>query len=189
VDQATSLKKGATLDRGATLDKGATSSRAILALMVADGLLFLATAAFGFLVAGAARYAQHFVLALMTLVVTVLIHVVVFTYLTATFKMMSQAVHLGRLDDAALARAKVFKRRVARWVGLSFVTLLPVIAFGALSDRDASWGVWHFASACLTVVVHVAAFAGEYHAASANARLMADVFDAYNVRRRAQATR
>ncbi len=158
-------------------------TRSLLAFFVADALLFAGVATLGFFVDGVDYYAQHFALALFAIVLTVLIHVIVFMYLAVSSKMMIQAVHLGELDEEPLHTAKRYKSSVVRWVGASFLTLLPVVAFGALTDRDPGWRTLHFASACVAIAMHFSAFVAEYKHVSANASLMACVFDAYNAKR------
>ncbi len=133
-------------------------NRILPALVLTDVVLLCAAATLGLFVDGDRLYAQHFGLAMFALVLTLLIHVVVFTYFSVTGRMISQAVFIGRLDRAPLERVKLHKRHVARCVGLSFLAIVVVAAFGALAVRNEAWHLWHLAAAFVVLAVNAWAF-------------------------------
>jgi len=155
-------------------------SRVFPALVFSDILLLCAAAALGFLVDGDKLYPQHFGLAIFTIVLTILIHVVVFTYFSVTGRMMSQAVFIGKLDRTPLDRIKLHKWQAGRRVGMAVLSIVVVSAFGALSAREGSGHNWHLVAAFLVVAVNTWAFYGEYDLVVRQSELMTQVLSDYD---------
>jgi hypothetical protein len=145
--------------------------------------LFIVTGTLGLLIGRYNVYPAHFVLAMFTLAVTVLIHVIAFTYFAASGRMMSQAVLLGHLDKGPLEQAKQFQARVGMCVGVAFVTLIPVVALGGIVQRDPSLATWHLACGVLALIVNAAMFRAEMGFIRRNSELMKSVYAEYNARR------
>ena len=58
--------------------------------------------------------------------------------------------------------------------------ILVVMAFGALSDGDSSWHLWHLAAAMVMLGVNAGAFYIEYGLIVLNRIMMDDVLERYN---------
>ena len=160
-------------------------TRVLAALIVADMILFVASGVLGLLVDGDRLYPEHFILALLTAFVTVLTHVVVFTYFAAAGRMVSQAVLIGHLDREPLMRCRRLKSRATACVGVGVGTLVALIAFGSLVAQDHGWHVWHLVAALIALVANAGAFYVEYVHVATHSRLMTEVVAAYNVARAA----
>lgn len=104
--------------------------KAFLGLASANTLLLFATAALG-LFAESVGETRHVALAIFTLLLSVLVQVLTFTYFTVTGKMIGQAVHIGGLGDECLQTVKRLKMRVTRCLGVSVVSLVLVTGSGA----------------------------------------------------------
>lgn len=155
-------------------------NRVFPAAAFADLLLLTVTAVLGATVDGTHLFAQHFSLALFTSLLTVLIHVVVFTYFSATGRMISQAVWIGHLDHAPLDRVRHFKARVIRWVAGAVGTIVLVGSLGATCAGDPAWRWAHTAAALLAITVNAAAFHIEYGYIFQNRELMNKVLAEYD---------
>lgn len=158
--------------------------RVLGALAVAGLLVLLGAAVLGLAVGDDAAFRRHFALALFAAVLTLLIHVVVFTYFSVTARMISQAVLIGDLDRAALASVRALKRRIAVCVGAAALSIVVVVSFGALIESDYSWHWWHLGAAAAAIGVNAWAYFVEYDCVFRNGRLIEDVFAAYDAKRR-----
>ena len=161
-------------------------NRVFTAAAFADILLLTITAVLGTIVEGTHLFGQHFSLALFTSLLTVLIHVVVFTYFSATGRMISQAVWIGHLDHAPLDRVRHFKARVIRWVAGAVGTIVLVGSLGATCAGDPAWRWGHAAAALLAITVNAGAFYIEYGYIRQNRELMTTVLAAYDAARTAR---
>lgn len=136
--------------------------KAFLGLASANVLLLVATAALG-LASESLGATRHVALAIFTLLLSVLVQVLTFTYFTVTGKMIGQAVHIGGLDAQHLQTVRNLKKRVTRCLGVSVVSLVLVTGSGAdlWSGGEAASGVlgphvlWGFAA---TAVLALALF-------------------------------
>ena len=162
--------------------------RIFVSLAISSLIVLSASAALGLMVQDSTFYAAHFGLSLFSVILTALIHVIVFTYFTVTGKMIVQAVSTGHLDDEPLQRVRDYKLRVTRCLGSSVAAILLVMAFGALSDGDSSWHLWHFAAAMLMLGVNAGAFYIEYGLIVLNRIMMGDVLERYNALKPDQGT-
>ena len=160
-------------------------NRVFAAAAFADILLLTVTAVLGTMVDGTRLFGQHFSLALFASLLTVLIHVVVFTYFSATGRMISQAVYIGHLDHAPIDRVRQFKARVIRWVAASVGTIVLVGSLGATCAGDPAWRWGHTAAALLAITVNTVAFCIEHGYICENRKLMTMVLTAYDAARTA----
>ena len=158
-------------------------NRVFPAVVFADLLLLTVTAVLGTTVDGTHLFGQHFSLALFTSLLTVLIHVVVFTYFSATGRMISQAVWIGHLDHAPLDRVRHFKARVIRWVAGAVGTIVLVGSLGATCATDPAWRWGHAAAAILAIAINAVAFHIEFGYILQNRELMTTVLDQYDAAR------
>jgi len=154
-------------------------SRFLASLAIADLILVVGTATLGTLVQGDRLYAEHLIAAVLTAILTILIHAIVLTYFSATGRMMSQAIFIGRLDRAPIERIAKTKAGTIRWIAVGWLSLCIVIAFGALSARTHAWHAWHFAAAAMALMANAAAFYAHYNAVCENASLMRTVLAEY----------
>jgi hypothetical protein len=155
-------------------------NRVFSAMAVADILLLVSSAVLGLLAEGKHLYVQHFALALFTIVLSVLIHVVVFTYFAATSRMISQAVLIRHLDQSPIARTREFKGRIAKLTLLGALSLVVTGAFGALIDTNEQWKWMHLTAAFATIAIHTWIFWVDFDCIHRNGCLMESVFDEYN---------
>lgn len=134
-------------------------------LIVLLGVVGLGSAA---LEAGPSR---HVLLALFALLLSCLIQVIAFTYLTVTGKMIAQAVHLGDLGMDAIDDVKRIKRTFARLLVLVVGAVLFATITGARHWRSEG-GAWpHLIAALVVLAVHVGAYYRQYGLVVENAAL------------------
>lgn len=155
-------------------------NRVFAAAAFADLLLLAGAAVLGATINGDHRYAQHFSLGLFASLFTALLHVVVFTYFSATGRMISQAVWIGHLDRGPLDSVRDFKSRVIRWVAAGFGSIVVVASLGAVCARDPTWRLWHAAASILAITVNAVAFYAQHGCIHRNMELMTTVFEAYD---------
>jgi hypothetical protein len=122
---------------------------------------------------------RHVLLAVLTLLLSCLIQVGGFTYLTITGKVIAQAVHVGKLDQAAIASAKLLKRRFTHQLALTFSAIILATASGASAWRSGNPSVFHALMAGLTIVTHALAWRNEFRLIRANELLVASTLAAY----------
>lgn len=159
-------------------------TRILASLVFADTVLWVGTGVLGALVDQSRFYPQHFILAIFTIILTVLIHVIVFTYFSVTSRMISQAVFIGHLDQEPLERIKTHKRRAAVCLAVGFLSLVPVVALGALTARGHEWAWWHLGSVSAALAANLWSFFGEYECVARHSRMMGEVLERYTSNRR-----
>ena len=157
--------------------------RIFVCLLVANALLLVATGAFG-VVATRVSVERHILLAVFTLLMSCLVQVVAFTYLTVTGKMIAQAVHLAGLDHAILSQVKRLKRAVTLCLPLVFLPMVLVAATGASLWRGGAESGLHYLAAGGVLGAHLWAWWREYAVILANADLLRRVLEQYSARGR-----
>ncbi len=155
--------------------------RIFASLAVANLLLFSLAAGLGMYAAEAGTH-RHVLVAVLGGLCSCLTQVLGFTYLTVTGKVMTQAVHLGNLDRAALIEAKGLKRRFIRALPLAILSLLAAVATGAAALRGLGSGNHAIASLVL-FPVHAWAFTLQYQVIARNAVLLARSLEGYEAAR------
>jgi len=128
---------------------------------------------------------RHILLAVFSLILTCLIQVMAFTYLTVTGKTIAQAVHLAALDTGALKDAKRIKQSLARHLALLILAVVFVTASGANVWRVGGGRTMHLAAAFAVLLAHVFVLSRQYALIVANADLLNRTLAEY-ARRRAE---
>jgi hypothetical protein len=158
--------------------------RYFLVLAVLGGSLLFADMVLGFVAASevpgphAVGRAVHLLFSLLTVVVLLGIHSIVYTYFVATGKWAGEVVRVYQLPDWFLAHAKRNKRRAFRFV-MGSMTAIAVAAWlgGAADTLGTRYALWHLAAAALAVAFNLGSFVVEYAAIVGHARLLADLKD------------
>jgi hypothetical protein len=149
---------------------------AIGQVFVLAGTFVLGTVSPGF----AGLRDRHIVLAVFTLLLTCLVQVIGFTYLTVTGKMMAQAVHLARLPVEFIRLVRGIKKRFTRLVAVTVLTCVLAAATGGNRWRAGPDGWVHGSAAVLQVVALGAVLLREYGLIVENAALVRQLLTAYN---------
>lgn len=157
--------------------------RVFKSLAVGDTIVLAGTLFVGWIASTDRLINLHIALAVFASLLTAMIHAVVFTYFTATGKMIRQAVFIGKLDMGYSEDVGRLKRAIARTVGWAMLVLLANIAIGATVWRQPQHHWWHLASATATLVVTVYAFLLQTDLIARNATLMQKVMTEYNQKR------
>jgi hypothetical protein len=158
--------------------------RYFLVLAVLGGSLLLADMVLGFVAASevpgphAVGRAVHLLFSLLTVVVLLGIHSIVYTYFVATGKWAKEVVAVYGLPDWYLAQAKRNKRRAFRFV-MGSMTAIAVAAWlgGAADTMGGGYAPWHLAAAALALAFNFGSFVVEYAAIVGHVRLLADLKD------------
>jgi len=152
--------------------------RVFASLVAANLLLFLGSAGLGGF-RGASSPDRHVLLAVLSLLLTCLIQVLAFTYLTVTHKVLVQAIHFGKLGSDAVTDAKRIKKGFARCIGAVMLLVVAAVATGASAWRSGDRHAVHLA----TVIVFVCGWswlqALQYRLISRNAALLAETLASY----------
>lgn len=157
--------------------------RIFLGLAVTNGSLLLASYVVGLIAMGEARapgtpdpwHLVHFLLGLFTLLTTLLVHSIAYTYFLGTGKWVKEVVRVYKMPEWIEAQAKKNKRKAFRFEFWS-MTLVSVAAwFGGSSDAFGRNPIWHLATASLALAFNLGAFAVEYAVIVAQARLLLEV--------------
>jgi len=155
--------------------------RVFAPLATANILLVAANTLLG-LSAPAIPNSYHVALAIFTLILTCLIQVLWFTYLTITFKLMGQAVHIGKLPLEHLLAAKEIKRRMTHCLAVAVGTVLLTTATGADSWRAGVGGCVHLLLGLIFLLLLPYLLFTEFTLIARNAALVAAVMGQYTSR-------
>ena len=150
--------------------------RIFASLAISQVLVLFGTAAVGLVTLGPDR---HIVLAVFAIILSCLIQVITFTYLTVTGKMLVQAVNLAGLSPGPIQEAKRLKRTLIQYLALLVVTMVVVTATGASLWRAGAGSLWHWGAALAVIGVHVFVLYREYAVIVANSSLLARTLSAY----------
>jgi hypothetical protein len=158
--------------------------RYFLVLAVTGGSLLIVDMVLGFVAASevpgphAVGRAIHLLFSLLTVVVLLGIHSIVYTYFMATGKWAKEVVRVYQLPDWYVAQAKRNKRRAFRFV-MGSMTAIAVVAWlgGAADTLGPAYSAWHLGAAALAVAFNLGSFAVEYAAIVGHARLLMDLKD------------
>lgn len=158
--------------------------RYFLVLAVLGGSLLAADMVLGFVAASevpgphAVGRAVHLLFSLLTVVVLLAIHSIVYTYFVATGKWAGEVVRVYGLPDWYLAHAKRNKRRAFRFVMGSMMAIAVAAWLGGAADTlGTGYALWHLAAAAMAVAFNLGSFAVEYAAIVGHARLLAELKD------------
>lgn len=154
-------------------------NRIFLGLAVTSGTMLVVTFVLGFFVPprqGGFWHDLHFLVALTSLVVTMMVHSIVYTWFIGTGKWIKEVVHVYGLPEWVNAQAKKHKRRAFPFIFWSIMFLGAAAWLGAYVDtrRDAQ-PLWHLGVAAVSLAFNLVAFVMEYASILTQARLLEDV--------------
>ncbi|MDR3637669.1 MAG: hypothetical protein P4L84_27935 [Isosphaeraceae bacterium] len=157
--------------------------RYFLVLAVTDGSLLIASFVLGLLASGEHQQPRstlrdvHFLIALLTTMVTLAVHSIVYTYFLATMKWAKEVVHVYQLPEWINDQAKKNKRKAFRFVFWSITAVAVAAWLGAAAHTRAGlgWPLWHLGAAALALAFNFGAFAVEYAVILSHARLLLEV--------------
>ena len=154
--------------------------RYFLVLAVTGGSLLAADFVLGLLAAGevpgphAIWRGVHVLFSLVTVVMLLGIHSIVYTYFVATGKWAKEVVRVYQLPDWFVAQAKKNKRRAFRFIMGSMTAIAVAAWLGAAADtRGAGYAPWHLGAAALALAFNLGSFVVEYAVIVAHVRLLA----------------
>ena len=154
----------------------------IFAAFVTGHLLVLVAVAGLGLLDPAPDPTRHIALAVFVLLLSCLLQVAVFMYLTVTGKIIVQAVHLGGLDLAPVYEAKRLKQRFTRILAAVVASIVLVTATGAYQWREGVSSYVHFPAASVFLLVHFVAAYLEFVLICINKALVSRVLSTYTPR-------
>jgi len=126
---------------------------------------------------------RHVLLAVLAILLSCMIQVAAFTYLTVVEKATAQAVHLGRLALDPILSLKRLKKRFTRYLGLVLAAMLLATATGASAWRGSPPDGWHFVAAMAVIALHVCAYLRQYGILRDAGRIAAGVLVRYSAAR------
>jgi len=170
--------------------------RIFLALAVTVGTLMVTTLFLGFLVPsgqGGGWHDLHFLMGLLTVMLALLAHSIVFTYFLGTGKWVKEVVRVYGLPDWVWSQAVKNKRRTFPFVFWSMMLVGATAWLGAATDTrrelNSTYAAWHLGIASAALAFNLGAFAVEYVSIVAQARLLLEVKDQADRLREEQAAR
>jgi len=153
-------------------------TRVFTGLAVGNVLVLLATGALGLLHVSPAPD-RHVLLAVFSLLLTVFVQVLAFTYFTVTGKIVGQAVHLAGHDAAAIVEVKRLKRSVTRYLLVMLLAVILVTVTGAVHWRTNELGTLHLICAGGGLPFAGLVLLREYALIVDNTALLADAVGTY----------
>ncbi len=158
--------------------------RNFLVLAVTGASLLIADMVLGFLASSEAPepYAVarrvHLLFSLLTVVIVLGVHSIVYTYFMATAKWAKEVVRVYGLPDWFVSQALKNKRRAFRFVMGSMTTLAIATWLGGAADtRGSAYALWHLAAVALALAFNFGSFVVEYGAIVGHARLLVELKD------------
>ncbi|HEV3166380.1 MAG TPA: hypothetical protein VGZ22_20315 [Isosphaeraceae bacterium] len=168
--------------------------RIFLGLAVTSGLLLVASFVLGLEAASEVRGLRHtwhdihFLISLVTVLTGLLVHSIVFTYFLGTGRWVKEVVRVYRLPEWVYAQAVKNKRKAFPFELASMALICLTAWMGAGSDARGWPALWHLGMASVMIAFNLGAFAAEYAAIVAQARLLLEVKDEADRLREAQGT-
>jgi hypothetical protein len=159
-------------------------NRHFLVMAVMGGSLLVADFVIGLFATGdlhgpgAIARGVHLLFSLVTVVVLLGIHSIVYTYFIATGKWAKEVVAAYQLPEWINAQAKKNKRRAFRFIMWSMTAIAVAAWLGAAADtRGSSYSLWHLGFAALAVAFNLGSFVVEYGVIVAHVRLLTELKD------------
>jgi hypothetical protein len=150
-----------------------------LVLAVVDATLLLISYGLGWFVpsgAGGLVHDLHFLVALLTVVATLMVHGIVYTYFIGTNKWVKEVARVYALPEWVEAQSKRNKRRAMPLVTWGMLAIGATAWLGAAADTIRGFGgTWHLVAATFTLAFTFGAFALEYLAIVGQMRLLVEV--------------
>lgn len=124
----------------------------------------------------------HFLIALFTVMFSLLVHSIVYTYLLGTNRWVREVVEIYRMPDEILARSKANKRKAFKWEFRAMSMVAVAAWLGALVHREYPTpfpreSMYHHFSAVAVIILSLAAFQMEYKIIEAQGKLLGEVKD------------
>ncbi len=157
--------------------------RYFLVLAVTSGSFLVATFVLGLLASaeplgpGAKLRAVHVLFAIITTMVTLGVHSVVYTYFLATGKWAAEVARVYGLPEWVNNQAKANKRKAFRQEFWAMTWVAVAAWFGAGADAQGWNPLWHLGFATFAMGYNFVAFAAEYALIVSHARLLTEVKD------------
>ena len=152
-----------------------------LVLAVTDGSLLVVSFILGLLATGEPRGPSaswrgvHVLFALLTVMATLAVHSIAYTYFLATGKWAAEVVRVYGLPEWVNHQAKKNKRKAFRFEFWG-MTLVALAAWsGAAADTQGLNPLWHLGMAAVAIAFNFGAFAVVYAVIVAQARLLLEV--------------
>src|SRR3954454_5428641 len=156
--------------------------RYFLVLAVTGGSLLVADFVLGLFASGEPRgphavwHGVHLLFSLLTVVVLLGIHSIVYTYFMATGKWAKEVVRVYQLPGWFVTQATRNKRRAFGFIMGSMTAIAVTAWLGAAADtRGSAYAPWHLGVAALTLGFNLGAFVVEYAGIVAHARLLLEL--------------
>ncbi|MFO0949850.1 MAG: hypothetical protein U0835_01600 [Isosphaeraceae bacterium] len=155
--------------------------RYFLVLAVTDGSLLLATFVLGLLATGEPRGPHdvlrgvHVLVALATVMATLAVHSIAYTYFLATGKWAAEVVRVYELPEWINHQAKKNKRKAFRFEFWGMTTVAIAAWLGGGADTMGVDPLWHLAASAVAVGFNLGAFAVIYPVIVAQHRLLGEV--------------
>ncbi len=146
-------------------------------------LLLMGTAMLGLLPERFGGAEPHVILAVLTCMLTCLVQVVVFTFLSVNGRLISQAVHLGALAPTPINTIRQLKRRTGRCLAVMALLLVLAVATGAVHWRSGAYTWPHFLLVCLFLTAHFPVLLLEWQVICRTRRLVDETMGAYRLAR------
>jgi hypothetical protein len=133
---------------------------------------------------GATWHMAHFVFGLFTVVFTLLVHCLIFTYFLGTGRWVKEVARAYQIPDEGYPRAtREFKRQVFPPALFSMLIAIAAAAAGAGAQTQ-TWPWWsHMLLAGLTLLINFWAFGVEYRIVNANGKVLDQIMEEVNQRR------
>jgi len=154
-----------------------------IGLSASNILLLLGTLLLGLLPERFGGADRHVLLAVLTCMLTCLVQVVVFTFLSVSGRLISQAIHLGALAPTPIDTLRALKRRTGRCLGVMVLLLVFAVATGAAHSRSGAYAWPHFLLACLFLAAHFPALLLEWQVIGRTGRIVDATMAAYRLAR------
>jgi hypothetical protein len=157
-------------------------NRYFLVMAVAGGSFLAADFVLGFFATGdangpgAVARGVHVLFSLVTVVILLGVHSIVYTYFVATGKWAKEVVRVYQLPDWIAAQAKMNTRRAFRFIMGSMAAIAVATWLGGAADtRGSAYAIWHLAFAALALAFNIGSFLVEYAVIVAHVRLLAEL--------------
>jgi len=160
--------------------------RIFLSLAVTNLSLLLASYVLGIISVanGPGRHDQalgvHFLIALGTVMFSLLVHCIAYTYLMGTNRWVREVVEIYRMPGDILARSKANKRKGFKWEFRAMTFVAVAAWLGAWVHREypvkmAQQSMYHHIAAVAVIAMSLAAFAVEYKVIETQGLLLDEV--------------
>ena len=155
--------------------------RYFLVLAVTDGSLLVSTFVLGILASGephgphAVLRGVHVLVALLTTIATLAVHMIAYTYFLATGKWAAEVVRVYQLPEWVNHQARKNKRKAFRFELWAISAVAVTAWLGGAADAQLVNPLWHLGLAAAAVAFNLGALAVEYVVIVAQHRLLTEV--------------